>query len=209
MKLYTYDMAPNPARLKMFMAYKGIEVETEQIDMTKLEQRSERFLAINPEGTLPTLVLEDGTVLTAVVAMQHYLEELYPERPLLGTTAAQKAAVLNSCHQLFHSLIGAVAEVFRNTHPAFEDRGLPGNAPVPQIPALAERGRKRLSEEFVRLNQLLTDRSYIAGDFLSTADIDALAGIEFARWGARMEPDESLSALIEWRDRAGKALQAD
>ena len=206
MKLYTYDMAPNPARLKMFMEHKGIALETVQIDMGKLEQHNPDFVAINPEATLPTLVLEDGQIITAVIAIAHYLESLYPERPLLGVSAQEKAMVLNWNHQLFNSVFMAAAEAFRNSHPAFKDRALTGTRPYPQIPDLAERGKLRLEDEFAKMNHLLEARAFVAGDFFSFADIDLLAAIDFARWGAKMEPDSSLSHLQGWRERAAKAL---
>jgi glutathione S-transferase len=209
MKLYTYDMAPNPARLKMFMDYKGIEIETVQIDMAKLEQHTPEFVAINPEATLPTLVLEDGQTITAVIAIAHYLEALYPERPLLGVSALEKAMVLNWNHQLFNSVFMAAAEAFRNSHPAFKDRALTGRRPYPQIPDLAERGKLRLEDEFAKMNHLLETRLFVAGDFFSFADIDLLAAIEFARWGARTEPDSALSHLMDWRERANKALHPE
>lgn len=206
MKLYTYDMAPNPARLKMFMDYKGIALETVQIDMAKLEQHNPEFVAINPEATLPTLVLEDGQIITAVIAIAHYLESLYPERPLLGVSGLEKAMVLNWNHQLFNSVFMAAAEAFRNSHPAFKDRALTGTRPYPQIPDLAERGKLRLEDEFAKMNHLLETREFVAGGFLSFADIDLLAAIDFARWGAKTEPDETHKHLHAWRERATAAL---
>ncbi|MDH3993817.1 MAG: glutathione S-transferase N-terminal domain-containing protein, partial [Gammaproteobacteria bacterium] len=82
MKLYTYDPAPNPRRLALFMQHKGIEIESQQIDMMSAEQLGDDYLAINPEATVPALVLDDGSVLTEVVGICTYLEELYPEKPL-------------------------------------------------------------------------------------------------------------------------------
>lgn len=209
MKLYTYDAAPNPARLKMFMAHKGIHIETVQIDMAKLAQHDPEFVAVNPEATLPTLVLEDGEILTAVIAIAHYLESLYPERPLLGVTAEEKAIVLNWNHQLFNTVFMAAAEAFRNSHPAFQDRALPGTRPYPQIPDLAERGKIRLEDAFAHMNNILNGRQFVAGDFFSFADIDLLVAIDFAQWGARMAPDASLVHLARWRERATGTLHGD
>ena len=84
MHLYTFDPAPNPARLKMFMDYKGITLETTQINLGAEEQLGADYRAVVPEATVPALVLSDGAVLSAVIAIAHYLEALYPERPLLG-----------------------------------------------------------------------------------------------------------------------------
>ena len=93
MKLYTFDSAPNPARLKMFIDYKGIEIDTVQIDMGKAAQLEADYTEIVPEATLPALVLDDGRRLTEVIAIAHYLEGLHPDRPLLGTSNEEKASI--------------------------------------------------------------------------------------------------------------------
>ncbi len=110
MKLYTYDPAPNPRRLQLFLDYKGIEVDTVQIDMMKQQQFAETFRKINPMCTVPALVLDDGTVLTEVIGACVYLDEIFPERPLMGTTPLEKALVISWTHSLFNSLYHAFAE---------------------------------------------------------------------------------------------------
>lgn len=208
MKLYTYDSAPNPARLKMFLAYKHIQIETQQIDMAKLEQLDTAFLEICPNGTVPTLVLENGSRLTEVIAIAHYLEALYPERPLLGVTPLEKAEILNWNHRLFQTVFMATAEAFRNAHPAFKDRALPGPRPVAQIPELAERGRERLIAGLDEINRELATRPFVAGERFSFADIDLLALIQFAAWAAKVKPSDSLTCLHAWHERATNALGA-
>lgn len=208
MKLYTYDSAPNPARLKMFLDYKDIHIDTQQVDMVKAEHQSEQYLALVPEGTVPALLLEDGTRFTEVIAIVHYLELLYPERPLLGVTPVEKALILNWNHRLFNGCMMAIAEVFRNTHPAYKDKGLPGPHPHAQIPELADRGRDRLTQSFQQLDGELASRPWVAGNSFSFADIDLLAAITFAKWGARMQPDESLGHLAAWRSRATEKLHS-
>ena len=208
MKLYTYDPAPNPARLKMFLAYKGITIDTQHIDMTRLEQHSAAFLAACPNATVPTLVLEDGTRLTEVIAIVHYLEGLHPERPLLGETPLERAMILNWNHRLFQSVFMAAADAFRNAHPAFKDRALPGIRPVTQLPELAERGRSWLIYGFEEMNAELSDRAFVAGSHFSFADIDLLALIHFADWAARTQPDASLKHLAAWTARAEQALNS-
>ena len=208
MKLYTFDPAPNPARLKMFIDYKGLTIDTQQLDMAKAEQLDAQYRSIVPEATLPALVLEDGSRLTEVIAIAHYLESLHPERPLLGTSPAQRALILNWNHRIFNSLFMACAEAFRNSHPAYGSRALPGPNNYEQIPALAERGRSRLADGMVGMNEELTGRDFVAGDSFSFADIDLLAVLAFAKWAAKTEPGEHLTALLAWRERAGEALQA-
>lgn len=209
MKLYTYDSAPNPARLKMFLTYKAIDIDTQQIDMTKLEQHSAAFLEICPNGTVPTLVLDNGKRLTEVIAIAHYLEMLYPERPLLGVTPYEKAMILNWNHRLFQTVFMATAEAFRNAHPAFKDRALPGTHPVAQIPELAERGRDRLIVGLEEMDRELATRPFVAGEQFSFADIDLMALIQFAGWAAKVKPDENLRQLHAWHERASLALNGE
>ena len=206
MKLYTYDPAPNPARLKMFLAYKAIQIDTQQIDMAKLEQHSAAFLEVCPNATVPTLILENGKRLTEVIAIAHYLEMLYPERPLLGVTPYEKAMILNWNHRLFQTVFMATAEAFRNAHPAFKDRALPGTHPVEQIPELAKRGRERLVAGLKEIDRELITRPFVAGEQFSFADIDLLALIEFAAWAAKVKPDDDLRQLHAWHERATNAL---
>jgi len=209
MKLYTFDSAPNPARLKMFIDYKGIEIDTVQIDMGKAAQLEADYTEIVPEATLPALVLDDGSRLTEVIAIAHYLEGLHPDRPLLGTSNEEKAMILNWNHRLFNTVFMACAEIFRNSHPAYASRGLPGPADMPQIPALAERGRARLDLALKTLEHELGNRPFVAGDNFSFADIDLLAAVVFARWGAKVDLSEEYPNLLAWRARTEAALQAE
>lgn len=206
MKLYTFDAAPNPARLSMFMQYKGISIDTVQIDLGSEEQLTEAYLSIVPEATVPALVLDDGTLLCAVIAIVHYLEEQFPDKPLLGRSAVERARVLNWNHRLFGEVFSAAAEAFRNGHPHYANRALPGPTNIAQLPELVERGRARLEHSFETLNGVLGDRSFLAGETVTFADIDLLAAIDFAKWGARMSPDESLEHLHRWRTEAKAAL---
>ena len=206
MKLYTCDPAPNPLRLKRFMDYKGITLDTTQIDLASEEQLGDAYRAIVPEATVPALILDDGTVLSAVIAIVHYLELLFPEKPLLGVTAQQKATILNWNHRIFGEVFGPIADVFRNGHPKYAGRALPGPADVAQIPELVERGSQRLQDAFVMLNDVLSQQPFLAGETLSFADIDLLVAIDFAKWGARTSPDASLEHVQRWRENTEAAL---
>lgn len=208
MKLYTHDPSPNPARLKMFLDYKDIHLDTQQIDLAIMEQHSEDYLRLVPEGTVPALVLEDGSRLTEVIAIVHYLEAIYPERPLLGVTPLERAQVINWNHRLFQSLFTATAEAFRNAHPAFKDRALPGTSNYAQIPELAQRGRERLIQGIELMDRELAGRDFVAGNFLSFADIDLLVLLGFAKWAAKIQPDPALEHLTAWRERTQAALEA-
>jgi len=206
MHLYTFDPAPNPARLTMFMDYKGIAIETTQIDLGKEEQLGPAYRAIVPEATVPALVLDDGTVLSAVIAIVHYLESKYPERPLLGRTPEERATVLNWNHRLFAEVYGPIADVFRNAHPSYVNRALPGPLDLAQLPELVGRGKTRLEDSLTVLDAALAHSAFLAGAHVSFADIDLLAALDFAKWGAKMTPDESLQNLHRWREEARDAL---
>ncbi len=142
MKLYTYDPAPNPQRLALFMKYKGIEIETQQIDMMAGEQLGDEYRAIVPERTVPALVLDDGTVLTEVIGICTYLEALYPEKPLLGTTPLEKApgdqlglTKCSPCCSWRSPRLCATAVLASRAAPC------PATLDLEQIPALVERGK--------------------------------------------------------------------
>jgi len=146
------------------------------------EKTCDEARAIVPEATVPALVLDDGTVLCSVIAIAHYLESQYPDKPLLGRTPEERARVLNWNHRVYSDIFAAAADAFRNGHPNYVDRALPGPVNVAQLPELVERGRTRV----------------IAGLLL--------AAIDFAKWGARLTPDESLTHLHRWRGEAKAAL---
>ena len=208
MHLYTYDPAPNPRRLGLFLSWKGIDVETTQVDLMQLEQLGEPFRAINPAGTVPALVLDDGTLLTEVIAICDYLESLHPQRPLLGTTPLARAQVLGWDHQLYTGVFSAIAEILRNGNPNFADRALPGPVKVAQIPALVDRGRERLQSAWQNCEQALGKRDFLVDDAMTLADIDLLVCTEFAGWVKESIP-ETCTALLAWRNRVRKTLDAD
>ena len=206
MKLYTYDAAPNPTRLKIFISYKDINIETIQIDLSADEQLGNAYQSIVPEATVPALLFPDGTVLSAVIAIVNYLEAVFPDRPLLGESPEEKATILNWNHKVYAAVFLPAAEAFRNSHPRYVGRALPGPTPVDQIPALAKRGENLLRESFKTLNRDLETRAFVAGDTFSFADIDLLVAIDFARWGARTNPDSSLENLHRWRQKVSDII---
>jgi glutathione S-transferase len=201
MKIYTYPAAPNPQRLAAFMKYKGIEIETEEVDMGVQAQLSDEYKAINPDGTVPTLVLDDGTVISQVIGMVTYLEEVYPEKPLMGTTAKEKALVISWCHKLSNTLTGGVASAFRNRSKGFVNRGLPGPLDLPQIPDLIERGLAQIDFSLKELNDHLGENTWMAGDNFTFADIDLLIALGFMGW-IKKEIPEGYSKLLAWKERA-------
>ena len=164
MKLYTYDPAPNPRRLALFMRYKGITLDSQQIDLATGEQLSDEYRRINPECSVPALQLDDGTVLTEVIGICTYLEALHPEKPLLGTTPLEKAQVSSWVHRLLMNMFSAIAGMLRNRSRAFANRALPGPLDLPQISELVERGKLQLAHTLPKLDAELATRPWLAGD---------------------------------------------
>jgi glutathione S-transferase len=205
MKLYTFDPAPNPRRVQMFIAYKGLSIDTVQIDFMAMEQHSEAYLAINPQGTVPALVLDDGTLLADVTAIYCYLEALYPEKPLMGHNALEKAQITGWLHRLYISLFAPIADAYRNSHPAFTGRAVPGTLLLEQIPALAERGQQRVAAIWPEIDAHLENTNFIAGENFSAADVDLLAMIGFMRM-AKVSLPGGLANVDGWKERAKAQL---
>ena len=134
-----------------------------------------------PEATVPALVLDDGTVLSAVIAIVHYLEERFPDKPLLGRTPEARANTLNWNHRLFTEIFSPIADAFTNAHPKYQDRALPGVAPVIQIPALADRVQLRLAERFDILNRDLAHPQYLTGPDSSFSVHAFFVALHFAK----------------------------
>jgi glutathione S-transferase len=199
MKLYDSTHAPNPRRVRIFMAEKDLTCDTQQVDIVKGENLSEEFLSINPRGILPTLVLDDGTVIDETVAICRYFEETTPEPALMGTDAKSKAQIESrQRHMEFDGLLGA-ADAFRNSFPGFASRGLAGNVgTVNAIPELAERGKAAVARFYQNLDSYLGEQQFVAGSEFSIADITALCVIDFATGAARVAIPEELSNLKRW-----------
>lgn len=181
MKLYDFALAPNPRRVRMFLAEKGMEIATVQINTREREQFSEAFKAVNPRCIVPALELDDGTCIVESVAICRYIEETQPDPPLFGRDAKEKALVeMWNRHAEFDGF-GAVGEMVRNGAPMFADRGLAGlPGGVPQIPALIERGRNTMDRFLGHLDEQLASNTFVAGDQFSIADITPFIAIEFS-----------------------------
>src|SRR4051812_27762238 len=119
MKLYDCHIAPNPRRVRIFLAEKGVEIEKVELNIAEGDNLKPDFLAINPRGLLPTLVLDDGTVLDECVAISRWVKETGPDPPLMGPTARDRAFIeAGNRHMEIDGFI-SVAEIFRNSHPTF------------------------------------------------------------------------------------------
>jgi len=181
-KIYTNNFAPNPLRVNLMLQVKGIEFECVEIDLTTGQQLSPEYKEISPEGTVPALVLNDGTVLTDVIAILHYIEHSFPEsRKLMGLSPLEQAQVLGMMHSIYFGGLMAIAEILRNGFmPGFEGRALPANIEIKQIPELMDRGHNRIQYFYQQMNQKLTDREFLIGNQLTQADIDLYVLCNFA-----------------------------
>lgn len=209
MKLYDFSLAPNPRRVRMFLAEKGVKIPMVQINTREREQFSDAFKAINPYCTVPALALDDGTCISESVAICRYIEEIHPEPPLMGRDAKDKAIVEMWSRRVEFEGYMAAAEAVRNGLPMFEDRALPGLAGgVAQVPALVERGKQTMSRFFDHLDAQLADNRYVAGDAFSIADITAFVTIEFAK-RIEIERPETCRNLERWHAEVGARPSAD
>ncbi len=191
MKLYDGGRAPNPRRVKVFLAEKGITVPVEPVDLGKLAHKSPAYTVINPLQRVPALQLDDGTIITESIAICRYFERLHPEPPLFGIDAKDMALVEMWERRLEFHLLGPVSHIFRNSHPAMK------GMEVPQVPAWADANRPRAMDFLTLLDGELKDRRYIAGDRYSVADITGMISVDFMK-PAKLTVPEALGNLKRW-----------
>jgi glutathione S-transferase len=193
MKLYDGGRAPNPRRARIFLAEKGITIPTEQVDLGKLQQRSEAYTAINPMQRVPALVLDDGTVIAESIAICRYFEALQPDPPLFGRGALDEALVEMWNRRAELHLLFPVASVFQHLHPAMK---LMIN---PQVAEWGEANKPRVFDFLKFLDGELKNRPYVAGQAYSVADITALVAVDFMRVSKMAVPD-TLDNVRRWHE---------
>jgi len=199
MKLYDFPLSPSPRRARMFAAEKGIALDLKTVNIREKEQFTEQFRALSPNCTVPVLELDDGTVICDSLAIWRYFEEIKPAPPLMGTTPVEKAMVELWLRRIELEGYQAVVEVLRNGAERFKDRALPSAEPFAQIPALAERGKRRFAMFLEMLDKRLQESPFVAGQTFTAADIHALITIDFAERAVEMAPPDGLVALKAWR----------
>ena len=207
MKLYDCKTAPSPRRVRIFLAEKGIDLETVQIDLGSGEQFGEAFRRINPDCVVPVLQLDNGDCISEVLAICSYLEELHPELSLFGQSPEERATALMWNAKVEQQGLWAMADAFRNAAKGLKDHALPGPDAYPQIPELAERGRQRARQFMLRLDERLADNEYIAGGSFSIADISAMVFVDFAGWTKIAVPDGAEN-LSRWYNAVSKRPSA-
>jgi glutathione S-transferase len=191
MKLYDGGRAPNPRRVRVFLAEKGIEVPLVPVDMGALGHRSEEITARNPLQRLPVLELDDGTILTESVAICRYFEELHPEPALFGRGALGMARVEMWQRRMELNFLFCVAQAFRHIHPAMKEWE------VPQIAEWGEANKPKAIDFLALLDRELASREFVAGDEYSIADITGLIGIDFMK-PARIALPPEFTNVARW-----------
>jgi glutathione S-transferase len=199
LKLYHATNSPNSRRVRIFLAEKGLKPTLISVDLGTGEQHSEAYRTINPRRMVPALVLEDGTTLGEVPAIMRYLDEAFPETPLLGDTSKNKGLVI--MWERFAELEGfaAVMEGVRNKTERLKGHAIAGPHGYEQIPELVDRSMLRVKNFLTDLNERLEQMSFVAGERFSAADITALVTIDFAK-AIDVSIPEGHRALTRWKD---------
>jgi glutathione S-transferase len=187
MKLYDGGRAPNPRRVRVFLAEKGIEVPLAPVDMGAMEHKGEEVASRNPLRRLPVLELDDGTVICESVAICRYFEELHPEPALFGRGALGKALVEMWQRRMEFNLLTPVTQAFRHIHPAMKEWE------VPQIAEWGEANKPKAIEFLRILESELADREFVAGDEFTIADITGLIAVDFMKPARIQVPDDCVN----------------
>lgn len=185
--------APNPRRVRIFLAEKGIDLPETPVDLRAREHKSPEHRARNSLGQVPTLVLDDGTAISETVAICRYFEEVQPAPPLFGVTPVEKAHVDMWIRRIEFMVMGPVGNFWRHAHPLTA-------ALLTQFKDFGESNKDAYAGALKWLDRELADREFIAGDAYTMADICALTTVDFAKWIGLPVPEEH-GNVIAWRDR--------
>ncbi len=191
MKLYDGGKAPNPRRVRIFLAEKGIDVDLEPVDMGALGHKSDQITQLNPLQRLPILELDDGTAISETVAICRYFEELHPAPALMGVDAKDRAVVEMWQRRMEWHLLAFVGGAFRHLHPAMKQWE------VPQIAEFGEACKPKAIDTVRWMNEELETREFIAGSRYTIADITALIAVDFMK-PARLAVPEECREFIRW-----------
>ena len=191
MRLYDGGRAPNPRRVRVYLAEKGIKIPTEQVDLGAMAHKSPAFAAVNPLQRVPALELDDGTIITESIAICRYFELLHPQPPLFGRNTKDVAIVEMWQRRIELHLLFPVSHIFRNLHPAM------AQMEVPQVPAWAEANKPRVNEFLQLLDSELGKRRYITGENFTVADITGLIAVDFMK-PAKLAVPENLANVLRW-----------
>jgi glutathione S-transferase len=203
-KLYTSARAPNPRRVEMFIAEKGISgIEPVQIDLGAGQHKSADFIAKNPFGRVPALELSDGRFLCETRAICTWLEGYAPEPNLMGQDYDERAFIEMTDRRIELYLFFGIAHAVRHTHP--------GLAPLeqPQFPEFGASQAQKMRDSARWLDGVLASQPFVAGQRFTIADITAFCALEFGRGLLKFRPgEEGMVHLQAWRDRIAERPSA-
>lgn len=182
MRIIETRSAPNPRRVRIFLAEKGISVAYEQLDMMVGDLKSASFTAINPLQRVPVLILDDGTAISESVAICRYFEELQPEPPLFGVGPVGRATVEMWQRRLDLGFFLHVAQAFRHLHPKM------AHLEVPQVPSWGEANKEKALTMLELIDTQLGQSRFLAGPDFSIADITLLVAVDFMKPAKLMLP---------------------
>ena len=191
MKLYEEPRAPNPRRVRIFLAEKGIAVPRVAIDINRMEHKTPAFAALNPMQRTPALQLDDGTVIAESIAICRYFEEVQPDPPLFGVGAVGKALVEMWQRRIEFGLLLTVAAAFRHLHPAM------AQMEMPQVADWGEANKPKAVAFLRALDRHLADTPFVCGDAFTVADITGLVAVDFMK-PARIALSPELDHVRRW-----------
>lgn len=193
MKLYTYPGAPNPRRVHIYLAEKGLTVPFERVDIMTRANRTPEFLAsVNPLGGLPVLALDDGTHIAESVAICRYFEALHPEPSLFGRTPAEIGRIDMWNRRIEMTFMQPVGLAWVHGSP------LTKAVVKHQIAEMADQARALARSALAFLDGELAQRPFVAGDAYTMADILALTTFDFAGQLNQLHPEPEQKNLLRW-----------
>ncbi len=201
MKLYSHSLAPNPRRVRIFAAEKGVELALEEVDILAGQSRTPAFLAMNSSGAVPVLELDDGSCLSESVAICRYLEGLHPEPNLLGRDLREQAEIERWNRRMELELFNPIARTVQNTNPLFQGR-------FKQFPEYGETQRAVAYQRLERMDRELDGHEFVAGDRFTIADITALVAIDIGGRLADIKIAPKLTNLTRWHETVSKRSSA-
>jgi glutathione S-transferase len=193
MKLYNHALAPNPRRVRIFAAEKGIGLRLADVDILAGQSRTPEFLAKNSSGGVPVLELDDGSCLSESVAICRYLEGLHPEPNLLGRDLREQAEIERWNRRMELELFAAIGRTVQNTSSIFQGR-------FKQFPEYGEAQRTLVYQRLERMDRELNGHKFVAGDRFTIADITALVAIDIGGRLAEIKIAPELAHLTRWHE---------
>jgi glutathione S-transferase len=200
MKIYNSSTAPNPRRVRIFLAEKEIRIPYEEVDIVNAVNRGAEFRKKNPLATVPVLELDDGTCISESVSICRYFEELQPNPPLFGTGAKERGIVDMWNRRMEFAILQPIADAFRQRHEFFKGR-------IRQAPEYADVQRLNAEDGLKWLDEELANRRFVAGDNFTIADITAMVAIDFGRVSKIVIKPEQRS-LARWQSEVSSRPSA-